>query len=96
MFTAAYCSAASWQISACTKHRVYCKESYIYYTCLAVAFSFLSRFPMVQGQAADACCAYEPLQSVTHTFFSRGIDIDIRAARPAADGAWHASCRTGR
>ncbi len=45
---------------------------------------------MVQGQVADACCAYEPLQSVTHTFFSRDIHIDIRAARPAADGAWHA------
>ena len=57
------------------------------------------RFQMVQGQAADACCAYElqqPLQSVTHTFFSRDIHIDIRAARPAADGAWHASCPTGR
>ena len=28
--------------------------------------------------------------------FSRDIHIDIRAARPAADGAWHASCPTGR
>ena len=59
-------------------------------------FSLPGRFPMVQGQAADACCAYEPLQSVTRTFSSRDIHIDIRAARPAADGAWHASCPTGR
>jgi hypothetical protein len=84
--------SASWQFSTCTK------QEYIARSPPLNTFVWQGRLQMVQGQVADPCCAYElqrPLQSVTHTFFSRDIRIDIRAARPAADDAW-ASCPTGR
>ena len=101
MFTAVYCSAASLQFSTCKSIEFIARslhELRLFGFHLFFALPF-GRFPMAQGQVEDPCCAYElqrPLQSVTHTFFSRDIRIDIRAARPTADDAWHASCPTGR